>query len=140
MARGLQGIMRFRRYQVDQARRDLGKLLNEVAILERGASDLEVQIVAEQRAANEHPAEGGFIYGQYAQRAIQQRTRFAHAIQVMEGRIAAAQDGLRNEYKELKVVEIAQENRDAAEAAEANRAAQNVLDEIGIELHRRRVD
>jgi flagellar export protein FliJ len=138
MARGLQGIMRFRRYQIDQARRELGKLLNEVAILERGASDLEVQIVAEQRAANEHPAEAGFIYGQYAQRAITQRARFAHAIQVMEGRITEAQDELRTEYKELKVVEIAQEHRDAAEAAEADRAAQNVLDEIGIELHRRR--
>lgn len=130
--------MRFRRYQVDQARRDLGKLLGEVAILERGASDLELQIVAEQKAANEHPAEAGFIYGQYAVRAIEQRGRFAHAIQVMEGRIAEAQDGLRTQYRELKVVEIAQENRDTAEAAEADRAAQAVLDEIGIELHRRR--
>ena len=138
MARGLQGIMRFRRYQVDQARRDLGKLLGEVAILERGASDLELQIVAEQKAANEHPAEAGFIYGQYAVRAIEQRGRFAHAIQVMEARIAEAQDGLRTQYRELKVVEIAQENRDTAEAAEADRAAQSVLDEIGIELHRRR--
>ena len=140
MARGLQGIMRFRRYQVDQARRDLGKLLGEVAILERGASDLELQIVAEQKAANEHPAEAGFIYGQYAVRAIEQRGRFAHAIQVMEARIAEAQDGLRTQYRELKVVEIAQENRDTAEAAEADRAAQAVLDEIGIELHRRRGD
>ena len=132
--------MRFRRYQVDQARRDLGKLLGEVAILERGASDLELQIVAEQKAANEHPAEAGFIYGQYAVRAIEQRGRFAHAIQVMEARIAEAQDGLRTQYRELKVVEIAQENRDTAEAAEADRAAQAVLDEIGIELHRRRGD
>jgi len=140
MARGLQGIMRFRRYQVDQARRDLGKLLGEVAILERGASDLELQIVAEQKAANEHPAEAGFIYGQYAVRAIEQRGRFAHAIQVMEARIAEAQDGLRTQYRELKVVEIAQENRDTAEAAEADRAAQAVLDEIGVELHRRRGD
>ena len=138
MARGLQGITRFRRYQVDQVRRELGKLLNEVAILERGASDLELQIVAEQKAANEHPAEAGFIYGQYAVRAIQQRARFAHAIQTTEGRIAEVQDGLRKEYRELKVVEIAQENRDTAEAAEANRVAQAVLDEIGIELHRRR--
>jgi len=132
--------MRFRRYQVDQARRDLGKLLGEVAILERGASDLELQIVAEQKAANEHPAEAGFIYGQYAVRAIEQRGRFAHAIQVMEARIAEAQDGLRTQYRELKVVEIAQENRDTAEAAEADRAAQAVLDEIGVELHRRRGD
>jgi flagellar export protein FliJ len=130
--------MRFRRYQVDQVRRELGKLLNEVAILERGASDLELQIVAEQKAANEHPAEAGFIYGQYAVRAIHQRTRFAHAIQVTESRIAEVQDGLRNGYRELKVVEIAQANRDTAEAAEANRAAQAVLDEIGSELHRRR--
>jgi flagellar FliJ protein len=130
--------MRFRRYQVDQVRRELGKLLNEVAILERGASDLELQIIAEQKTANDHPAEAGFIYGQYAVRAIQQRARFAHAIQATEGRIAKVQDGLRNEYRELKVVEIAQENRDTAEAAEANRAAQAVLDEIGLELHRHR--
>jgi flagellar FliJ protein len=138
MARGLQGITRFRRHQVDEARRALGKLLSEVAILEKGAADLESQILSEQQAASENPAEAGFIYGQYAQRAITQRARFAHAIQVMEQKIAEAQDSLRNEFKELKVVEIAQENRDAAEAFEANRAAQAVLDEIGLELHRRR--
>jgi len=138
MARGLEGITRFRRYQVDQARRELGKLLGEVAILEKGAADLETQILIEQKTASEHPAEAGFIYGQYAQRAITQRSRFAHAIRVMEERIAQAQDGLRNQYRELKVIEIAQENRDAAEAVEAARVAQAVLDEIGIELHRRR--
>lgn len=138
MARGLQGITRVRRYQVDQARRQLGKLLAEVAILEKGASDLEMQIVAEQRAATEHPAEAGFIYGQYAQRAITQRARFAHAIQEMEKQIAEAQDGLRLQFRELKVVEIAQENRDDAEALRAGRVEQAVLDEIGVELHRRR--
>lgn len=138
MARGLQGITRVRRYQVDQARRDLGKLLGEVAVLEKGAADLEAQIVTEQRAAADHPAEAGFIYGQYAQRAITQRARFAHAIQETERRIAEAQEGLRTQFRELKVVEIAQENRDTAEEMEAARAEQAVLDEIGIELHRRR--
>ena len=138
MARGLQGITRVRRYQVDQARRDLGKLLGEVAVLEKGAADLESQIVAEQRAAADHPAEAGFIYGQYAQRAITQRARFAQAIQETERRIAEAQEGLRTQFRELKVVEIAQENRDAVEEMEAARAEQAVLDEIGIELHRRR--
>lgn len=138
MARGLQAITRFRRYQVDQARRELGKLLGEIAVLEKGATDLEAQILREQVAAAENPAEAGFIYGQYAQRAITQRARFAYAIEVMEEKIADAQEVLRGNYRELKVVEIAQENREADEALQAGRAEQAVLDEIGIELHRRR--
>ncbi len=138
MARGLKGIARFRRYQVDQARRELGNLLGVAAELERSANALEAEIVAEQKTASEHPAEAGFIYGQYANRAIQRRVRFEQAISVLETRIAEAQDSVRSEFRELKVVEIAQETREAAEKLEASRAEHAVLDEIGLELFRRR--
>lgn len=137
MARGLKGITRYRRYQVDQARRELGKLLSQAAALEQRASSLEAEIVAEQRAASENPAEAGFTYGQYARNAILRRAQLAQAISIMEARIVEAQDNVRTEFRELKVVEIAQETRDAEEALEANRAAQSVLDEIGVQLFRR---
>ena len=138
MARGLKGITRFRRYQVDQARRELGKLLSQAAELAHRAGALESEIVAEQRAASEHPAEAGFAYGLYARQAIVRRAQIVQAKSIMEARIATAQDNVRTEFRELKVVEIAQETRDAEEALEANRAAQSVLDEIGLQLFSRK--
>jgi flagellar protein FliJ len=136
MAKGLQGIIRFRRYQVDEARRSLGLLLGMAADMERQAAALETEIVDEQRAASEKPEEAGFTYGRYALRAIHRRGLIARARAEVEKRIAVAQEGVRQEFRELKVFEIAQDNRDTAEQKETLRVEQAVLDELGSQRRR----
>ena len=136
MARGLQGVIRFRRHQVDEARRALGVLLGHAAELERRVLALEQEIVDEQKVAAARPEEAGFIYGRYALRVIQRRTQLAHARREVEHRIAQAQDGVRREFRDLKVFEIAQDHRDAVEEKEAQGAEQAVLDEVGLQLYR----
>jgi flagellar export protein FliJ len=136
MARGLQGVIRFRRHQVDEARRALGVLLGHAAELERRVLALEQEILDEQQVAAAKPEEAGFIYGPYALRAIQRRAQLARARQEVEQRIARAQDGVRQEFRDLKVFEIAQDHRDAAEEKESQVAEQAVLDEVGLQLYR----
>lgn len=135
MGKGLHGIIRFRRHQVDEARRSLGLLLNMAADMERQAAALEKEIVEEQRAASEKPEEAGFTYGRYALRAIHRRSLIARARAEVEQRIAVAQESVRLEFREMKVFEIAQENRDTTEQAEALRTEQALLDELGLQRH-----
>jgi flagellar protein FliJ len=135
MAKGLHGVIRFRRHQVDEARRQLGLLLAMAADMERQADALEKEIVEEQRMAFEKPEEAGFTYGRYALRAIHRRALIARARAEVEQRISVAQEGVRQEFRELKVFEIAQDNRDTAEQQETLRSEQAVLDELGSQRH-----
>ena len=137
MPRGFHGIIRFRRHQVDEARRSLGLLLGVAADIERQAAALEQEILAEQKTASEKPEEAGFGYGQYALRAIHRRMLLARARAEAEQRIALAQDGVRQQFRDLKVFEIAQDNRDTAERKESQRAEQAVLDELGLRHQRK---
>ena len=138
MPRGLHGIIRFRRHQVDEARRALSFLLGVAADIQRQAAALEQEIVAEQRSASEKPEEAGFSYGQYALRAIQRRALLARAHAEAEQRIAVAQEGVRQQFRDLKVFEIAQDNRDLVEQKEMQSAEQAILDELGLQRHRDR--
>jgi flagellar export protein FliJ len=137
MPRGLQGIIRFRRYQVDEARRALGILLGHATQLERLAGLLEREIADEQQTAAANPQEAGFGYGQYAARAIDRRTQLARARQELESRITQAQESVRQEFRSLKVFEIAQDNRETIERKDAERVQQAILDEIGSRLRHR---
>ena len=140
MPRGLHGIIRFRRYQVDEARRALGVLLSHATQIERLAGLLEQEIVDEQRTAAANPQEAGFGYGSYAARAIDRRSQLERARSELESRITQAQEGVRQEFRSLKVFEIAQDNRETIEQKDAERVQQAILDEIGSRLRHRNGD
>jgi len=140
MARGLDGILRYRRYQLDEARRALGVLLQEAASLEKRAQSLEEEIRFEQATAAQNPELGGFTYGHYAAHAIERRAALARSIIEIERRIEQSREKVRVEFRELKVLEIAEERRLDEETKKALVAQQAVLDEVGLELYRRRED
>lgn len=137
MAKDLKAIIRLHKYIVDEKRRDLGVLLSEVRALEHRAENLEVEIVSEQNAAQQSPEEAGFLYGPYAAAAIARRQQIKEATNEFEEKITAAREEMREEFKELKVFEIAKEARDEIEDAERAREDQLELDELGQERHRR---
>jgi flagellar FliJ protein len=138
MAKDLAAIIRLHKYIVDEKRRDLGVLLGEVRELEHRAERLKVELVSEQQAAHASPEEAGFLYGPYAAAAINRRQQLNDATVEFEEKIAIAQEEMREEFKELKVFEIAKEARDEAEEEERSSEEQRVLDELGQESHRRR--
>ena len=106
--------------------------------LEQSQRDLEIEVVNEQRVAASMPGEADICYGIYAQGVIMRRERMAESIIQMEVKVGEARDALSEAYLELKKYEIAQENRDKREALEETRREQSILDEIGINAHRRK--
>jgi len=132
MAKGLKTLIRVHEWEVDEKRRGLGRLLSHVHELEKRGLDLEREIVNEQAVAAGAAAEVGFAYGPYAEAAIGRRETIKRNIAGVEVEIDAARNVLSDAYRELKTYEIAQQERDQAEAAELDRKEQADLDEIGI--------
>ncbi len=138
MAKNLKGLIRLHQWVVDERRRKLGDLLKMLAELEDQSRRLEAEVVDEQKAASNAPETAGFLYGNYARHVIERRERLTKSIASMEARIASAREELNEAYRELKKFQVAQDVRDRREALEAARRDQNVLDEIGLAMHRRR--
>ena len=138
MAEDLKNLIRIHEFGVDEKRRDLGELLKLMGDLEQSQRDLEIEVVNEQRVAASMPGEADICYGIYAQGVIMRRERMAESIIQMEVKVGEARDALSEAYLELKKYEIAQENRDKREALEETRREQSILDEIGINAHRRK--
>lgn len=138
MAKNLKGLIRLHQWMVDEKRRKLGELLKMLAELEDRAQRLEQEALDEQAAAARAPETAGHLYGNYALQVVERRERLAKSIASMEQEIAAARDVLNEAYRELKKFQVAQEVRDRRAALEATRRDQNILDEIGLNIHRRR--
>lgn len=138
MAKDFHALIRLYQYRVDEKRRALGVLLGNVARLEQERDRHERQILEEQKIAAEAPEGVGQYYGNFARAAVQRRGLIAAAIADVEKQIAVAQEEVREEFRDFKSMSLAQESRDAEEAAELARFEQRFLDELGQESHRRK--
>ncbi len=138
MAGDLKNMIRIQEFGVDEKRCDLGELLKLMGDLERSQRDLELEVVEEQRIAASMPGEADLCYGIYAQNVIIRRERMAQSLIQMEAKVDEARDALSEAYLDLEKYEIAQENRDKREALEESRREQSILDEIGLNAHRRK--
>tara|TARA_B100000315_G_C14234642_1_gene432569 strand:- start:24 stop:452 length:429 start_codon:yes stop_codon:yes gene_type:complete len=132
LAEELHSLIRLYRWGVDEKRRQLGELLRHLADLENQGVRLGEELLNEQHAAGASPGEAGYLYGYYAEAVIMRREKIAEASAETEERIAAAREELNEAYRELKKYEIAQENREKAEARELSLKEQADLDELGI--------
>jgi len=138
MAEDLKNLIRIQEFGVDEKRRNLGELLKLMGDLEQRQRDLEIEVVGEQRIAASSPGEADICYGIYAQNVIVRRECMAESIVQMEVKVGEARDAISEAYLDLKKYEIAQENRDKREALEESRREQSILDEIGMNAHRRK--
>ena len=138
MAKNLKGLIRLHQWIVDEKRRKLGELLKMVDELEGRVRRLEQEVVEEQAAAVSAPETVGFFYGNYARQVVERRERLARSIASVEQEIVAAREDLNGAYRELKKFQVAQEVRDRRAALEAARRDQNILNEVGLNIHRHR--
>ncbi len=138
MARDFKALVRLNDWEVDQKRRALGEELRQLDNLESNLSALEAEVVREKALAAEMPTEGGILFGAYAQVARQRREDLERRIVEQLASVEHARDQLSAAYLELKKYEIAEETRVNRIDAEAARAEQADLDEIGITAHNRK--
>ena len=105
--------------------------------LEKQAVELETKLSKERAIAGASPEEAGVLFGNYTAHYILKRERIAAAIREMEEKLKIGQEEMRERYRDLKGVELTQDARENREALKQARSEQAVLDEIGIEVHRR---
>jgi flagellar export protein FliJ len=138
MANGLPSLIRLHRWRVDEQRRRLAELIRRSDDLHGEAQRLEREIADEQARSRTDPLEAGTAYAGYARVAVERRTRTAAAIAAAEADVATARDDLGEAYRSLRTLEAAEADRERRWAMEKDRRERIVLDEVGLQGHRRR--
>lgn len=133
--KGIEGIIRLQKWQVDEQRRQVAGLDGMLMDLTQRADALEQEIKKEQEVAADQNV--AFIYGEYARHAIERRETLQRSIVDAEAAVEAARDVLTELYQDMKRYEIARDRHLARKALEENRAEQAELDDIAMKMHRR---
>jgi flagellar biosynthesis chaperone FliJ len=136
--KGLATLIRLSKWTVDDKRRILTALQvreDEILAEIRAA---EAQLIEEQRVAAADAAGIGFVYGAYAQAWLSRRAQLVSSLEAVRAEIITAGDDLSEAFNQLKTYEITQRDRDRRAAEERDRKEQAFLDEIGLNIHRRR--
>jgi flagellar FliJ protein len=128
----LHTLIRLRKWDVDEKQRALAVLLRqEEGVIERQAA-LEADIVNELAFAANLPADQRGTLSGYLKRCENFREALSAALQEIRQRIGA------ESYRRLKTFEVTQDQRDLAEEKEDARLETIELNEIGLNLHRRK--
>ena len=135
MAKGLSGIIRLHKWQVDEKRRqitDLEVMRNElVEKLEKLLRDLESE--------KENLSKSNVVdinYANYASNVMNRRENIDASITEVDVSIENMKDELSEAFKELKKYEIVEQRAIEREKLEQKRREQDRLDEISINMYR----
>lgn len=134
----LHTLIRLRKWDVDEKQRALAVLLRHEESVIAKQAELEAEIKAEMAFAAQLPADQRGTLTGYLKRCDGFREALRAALVDIRNRIAVAQDQLAEAFRRLKTFEVTQEQRDLAEEKEEARLETIMLDEIGLNLHRRK--
>lgn len=131
-----ESLIRFRRFQVDEKRRQLAQIETMMADFEQMAAELDRQIVEEQNRAGIHDVTH-FAYPTFAKAAIVRRDNLRQSAENLRGQLEEARAALAEAFDELKKVELLEERSLEQERQNENRRGQEELDRIGLQMHAR---
>jgi len=136
--KGLATLIRLSKWTVDDKRRILTALQAREDEILADIAAAEAQLIAEQRAAAEDAIGVGFVYGAYARFWLDRRAQFESMLAQIRAEIVRAEDELSEAFNQLKTFEITERERARRATEERDRKEQAFLDEIGLNIHRRR--
>jgi len=135
MAKGLSGIIRLHKWQVDEKRRQItelevmrGELVEKLAKL---LSDLETE--------KDNLSKSNVVdinYANYASNVMSRRENLQASINEVDVSIENMKDELSEAFKELKKYEIVEQRAVEREKHEQKKREQDRLDEISINMYR----
>ena len=132
----LHSLIRFQRHELDEKRKILLELNNQLELLQnekqKNLDDLsrEKNLAAVDIECARH-------FPLYLGRMMAKIEKIEQAIQSKLLEIHAATHVVQEAFLEVKKLEVAQANRDQAEEAHQKKVETNILDDIGIETFRR---
>ena len=134
----LDTLIRLRKFEVDERQRAMAVLLRQEEAVLAGLDSLSNEKAAETAFMEQAGIWEGSTFSAYLEQWEVRRSQFMAALEHVRVKIEEARDELSVAYRHLKTFEITQEQREEAEELEENRLEQIELDEMGLELHRRK--
>ncbi len=131
-----ESLIRLKKFQVDEKRRQVTQIEMMVADFERMATELDQQIEIEQQKTGISDV-AHFAYSTFAKAARTRRDNLLASANDMRGTLEAAQDALAEAIEELKKVELLDQREHQRDVAEQAKLEQDQYDEIA-RMRRRR--
>jgi len=125
-----ESLIRLKRFQVDEKRRQVVQIEMMVADFERMAGELDQQIEIEHQKTGISDV-AHFAYSTFAKAAHARRDNLMTSANDMRERLEAAQDALAEAIEDLKKIELLDQREHMREAQAEARAEQVEYDEIG---------
>lgn len=122
-------LIRLKRFQVDEKRRQLSQIESMVAEFNRMADELDDQIRSEQERVGITDVTH-FAYPTFAKAAADRRDNLRNSAHEMDDQLQRAQDELSEAIEELKKFEQLEERDQMRERTAQEIAEQDQLDEI----------
>ncbi|MDH3234136.1 MAG: flagellar FliJ family protein [Alphaproteobacteria bacterium] len=135
--RALPNLIRLHKWSLDESRRKVSDLETLKASFRKEVAELEDELSREKQAARGSIDSLVTLQGYY-QHVRERRGRLAQSIAEIDTALERAREETAEAYRELKKYETALENLERREQAEAEKRQQTELDEVGLNMHRRK--
>lgn len=137
-AKGLKTLIRLSKWNVDEKQRVLVALQGREDQILAAIQQAEQSLIHEQQVASQDAAGVGFAYAAFANAWLARREQLMQMLDQVRQEINRARDDLAEAFNQLKTYEITQKERERRAQAELDKKEQAFLDEIGLNIHRRR--
>ena len=131
-----ESLIRLKKFQADEKRRQVAQIETMIADFERMASELDQQIEIEQQKTGISDV-AHFAYSTFAKAALQRRDNLLASATDMKVTLETAQDALAEAVDDLKKVELLDQREHGREVAAEAKEEQAEFDEIGRVRHMR---
>ena len=125
-----ESLIRLKKFQVDEKRRQVAQIEMMVNDFVRMAGELDQQIEIEQTKTGISDV-AHFAYSTFAKAALARRDNLIASANDMREKLEIAQDGLAEAIEDLKKVELLDQRENQREAVEQLKVEQAEYDEIG---------
>ncbi|WP_026784328.1 flagellar export protein FliJ [Pleomorphomonas koreensis] len=122
-------LIRLKRFQVDEKRRQVMQIEMMIAEFERMAAELDEQILTEQKRTGITDITH-FAYPTFAKAAMTRRDNLMGSANDLRGQLDAAQAALSEAVEEMKKIELLEERDQLRERTAQDAAEQDALDEV----------
>ncbi|MBJ6988648.1 MULTISPECIES: flagellar export protein FliJ [unclassified Devosia] len=131
-----ESLIRLKKFQVDEKRRQVAQIEMMIADFERMATELDQQIEIEQSKTGITDI-AHFAYSTFAKAAMGRRDNLLASANDMRVKLEAAQDALAEALEELKKIELLDQREHQRERDEQNKLEQAEYDEVARLRYRR---
>ncbi|TQV71895.1 flagellar FliJ family protein [Denitrobaculum tricleocarpae] len=133
----LNSLVRVHQWELDEKRQKLADMERLLDKLQNDLMQIEQAYESEKKIATTSP-EAAAAFPNYADAVKLRRKRIQDSMQVLSVSIEDAREEVRASFQELKKYQTAESNELRREKAKRAKREQQALDEVGLNLYRRR--